>query len=102
MVNTGDKKHNFNDNLQNQSLEGLNPGLAPLLDFSALTTMEEISERFEVVAHELLCNTILSVVQNGKRTDLDILELEFYLQKVRCHEDPFTHGSAEQDYSGQW
>ena len=64
--------------------------------------MEEISERFGLVAQELLCNSTLSVVQNGTRTDLDILELEFYLQKARCHEDPFTHGSAEQEYSGQW
>ncbi|KAG8219092.1 hypothetical protein J3R82DRAFT_4852 [Butyriboletus roseoflavus] len=79
-----------------------NLGLTALLDFSTLTTAEEISERFEAVAQELLCNTILSVVQNGTCTDLDVLELEFYLQKSHCHEDPFTHGSVEQEHSGQW
>lgn len=93
-VRTEDKKHNLDGTLQHQ--------IAPLLDFSTLTTMKEISERFQVVAQELLCSTILSVVRNGTRTDLDILELEFYLQKVHCHEDPFTHGSPEQEYSGQW
>ncbi|KAG9317912.1 hypothetical protein JVU11DRAFT_2143 [Chiua virens] len=77
-------------------------GLAALLDFSTLSTAEEISERFKAVAEELLCNTILTVVRNGIRTDLDILELEFYLQKLHCHEDPFTHGSVEQERSGQW
>ena len=87
------------DELQTQS-----PSLSliPLLDFSTLTSAEEISERFEAVAQELLRNTILSVVHNGTSTDLDILELEFYLQKSGCHEDPFTHGSTEQERSGQW
>jgi hypothetical protein len=99
-VDTEDK-HDLGDNLQNQSLDS-SLGLAPLLDFSTLTTAEEISERFEAVARELLCNTILSVVQNGACADLDILELEFYLQKSSCHEDPFTHGSVEQERSGQW
>ena len=95
-----ENKHGLG-NPQNQSPDS-SLGLAPLLDFSTLTTAEEISERFEAVAQELLCNTILSVVQNGTCTDLDILELEFYLQKSVCHEDPFTHGSVEQERSGQW
>lgn len=99
-VNTEDK-HDLGNNPLNQSPDS-SLGLAPLLDFSTLTTAEEISERFEAVAQELLCNTILSVVQNGTCTDLDILELEFYLQKSSCHEDPFTHGSVEQERSGQW
>ncbi|KIJ69698.1 hypothetical protein HYDPIDRAFT_164007 [Hydnomerulius pinastri MD-312] len=76
--------------------------IGSLLDFSALTSAEDISLRFEAVAHELLCNSTLTVVRNGTRTDLDILELEFYLQKSGCHEDPFTHGSVEQECSGQW
>ncbi|KAN0096937.1 hypothetical protein V8E55_001383 [Tylopilus felleus] len=98
--NTEDK-HNFTDDPQDDSLD-LDPGLAPLLDFSTLTSAEKISGRFAVIAQELLCNTILSVVHNGTRTDLDILELEFYLHKFNCHEDPFTHGSVEQERSGQW
>lgn len=98
MVNIEGKNY-LGDNPQSPDS---NLGLAPLLDFSTLTTPEEISERFEAVAQELLCNTILSVVQNGTCTDLDILELEFYLQKSGCHEDPFTHGSVEQEHSGQW
>ncbi|KAG6373907.1 hypothetical protein JVT61DRAFT_6060 [Boletus reticuloceps] len=92
---------NTENKSQNDSPDS-SPGLAPLLDFSALTSAEEISEHFEVVARELLSNTILCVVQNGICTDLDILELEFYLQKACCHEDPFTHGSVEQERSGQW
>jgi hypothetical protein len=28
--------------------------------------------------------------------------MEFYLQKAKCHEDPFTHGSEEQKVSGRW
>ncbi|KAH0840361.1 hypothetical protein J3R83DRAFT_1384 [Lanmaoa asiatica] len=94
-------KNALGDNPQNQSPDS-SLGLTPLLDFSTLTTAEEISERFESVARELLCNMVLSVVQNGSCTDLDILELEFYLQKSHCHEDPFTHGSVEQEHSGQW
>ncbi|KAH7887258.1 hypothetical protein F5I97DRAFT_1804462 [Phlebopus sp. FC_14] len=73
-----------------------------MLDFSALSSQEDISTRFEAVARELLCNSVLTVVRDGTRTDLEILELEFYLQKSRCHEDPFTHGSKEQEWSGQW
>ncbi|KAF9235230.1 hypothetical protein BU15DRAFT_89648 [Melanogaster broomeanus] len=76
--------------------------IASLLDFSGLTSAEDISTRFEALAQELLCNSTLSVVRNGIHTDLEILELEFYLQKSGCHEDPFTHGSVEQERSGQW
>ncbi|KIJ13363.1 hypothetical protein PAXINDRAFT_181369 [Paxillus involutus ATCC 200175] len=76
--------------------------ITSLLDFSGLTTPEDISSRFEAVAQELLCNSTLAVVRNGTRTDLEILELEFYLQKAGCHEDPFTHGSVEQERTGQW
>ncbi|KAF8555576.1 hypothetical protein OG21DRAFT_1507589 [Imleria badia] len=96
-----DEHANFCDNPRNDSSDS-NLGLAPLLDFSTLTTAEEISERFGAIAQELLCNTILTVVRNGVRTDLDILELEFYLQMSFCHEDPFTHGGAEQERSGRW
>ncbi|KAL4076474.1 hypothetical protein J3A83DRAFT_4089035, partial [Scleroderma citrinum] len=76
--------------------------LGSLLDFSALSSLEHISARFDAIAHELLCTHVLSVVHNGIHTDYEILELEFYLQKAGCHEDPFTHGSKEQEHSGQW
>jgi hypothetical protein len=35
-------------------------------------------------------------------TDLEILEMEFYLIAPEVHEDPFCHGSVEQKESGQW
>jgi len=77
-------------------------GLSSLLDFTALSSPEHISARFESIAHELLCTHILSIVHNNVHIDYEILELEFYLQKAGCHEDPFTHGSVEQERSGQW
>ncbi|KIN93546.1 hypothetical protein M404DRAFT_36015 [Pisolithus tinctorius Marx 270] len=76
--------------------------LASLLDLSALTTREDISSRFDVIARELLCNYVLTIVRNGVYSNYEILEVEFYLQKSGCHEDPFTHGSFEQEKSGQW
>ncbi|KAI5999788.1 hypothetical protein F5J12DRAFT_846664 [Pisolithus orientalis] len=76
--------------------------LASLLDLSALTTREDISSRFGAIAHELLCNYVLTIVRNGVYSNCEILEVEFYLQKSGCHEDPFTHGSFEQEKSGQW
>ncbi|KAI6098541.1 hypothetical protein F5141DRAFT_1032613 [Pisolithus sp. B1] len=76
--------------------------LISLLDLSALTTREEISSRFDAIAREVLCNYVLTIVHNGIYSDYEILELEFYLQKSGCHEDPFTHGSFEQEQSGQW
>ncbi|KAI6043724.1 hypothetical protein EDC04DRAFT_2951858 [Pisolithus marmoratus] len=76
--------------------------LTSLLDLSALTTRDDISARFDAIARELLCNYVVTIVHNGVPTDYEILELEFYLQKVGCHEDPFTHGSFEQERSGQW
>lgn len=76
--------------------------LISLLDLSALTTRDEISSRFDAIAREVLCNRVLTIVHNGVYTDYEILELEFYLQKSGCHEDPFTHGSFEQEQSGQW
>ncbi|KIM61469.1 hypothetical protein SCLCIDRAFT_1215919 [Scleroderma citrinum Foug A] len=77
-------------------------GLGSFLDLSTLSSPEHISARFESIAHELLCTNILSIVHNSVHTDYEILELEFYLQKAGCHEDPFTHGSREQERSGQW
>ncbi|KAH7918351.1 hypothetical protein BV22DRAFT_1076286 [Leucogyrophana mollusca] len=73
-----------------------------LLDFSALTSQSDILARFEDVANALLCEFHIVLVRGGIQTEYEILELEFYLQKSGCHEDPFTHGSEEQERSGQW
>jgi ATP-dependent exoDNAse (exonuclease V) beta subunit len=76
--------------------------LLQLLDFSALDKPSDISDRFDRVANALLHNYVL-VVRCGKvETEFRILELEFYLQKSECHEDPFTHGSEEQKICGRW
>ncbi|KAG6331326.1 hypothetical protein ID866_7764 [Astraeus odoratus] len=76
--------------------------LGPMLDFSSLSSIEQVKEQFDAVARELLCNSVLTVVHNDVEADYEIVELEFYLQKAGCHEDPFTHGSADQERSGQW
>jgi hypothetical protein len=78
--------------------------LAQLLDFSApsLENISAISDRFDQVANDLLHGYILVVRCGGVETEFRILELEFYLQKHGCHEDPFTHGSEEQEISGRW
>ena len=76
--------------------------LTNLLDFSSLTTHSDIIIRFEQLADALLCGHYLLLNHGGLEHEFDILELEFYLQKTGCHEDPFTHGADEQRYSGRW
>ena len=73
-----------------------------LLDFSALDNISAISDRFDQVANALLHNHMLVVRCGEMETEFRILELEFYLQKHKCHEDPFTHGSEEQKIRGRW
>ncbi|KAG6906493.1 hypothetical protein DXG01_013672 [Tephrocybe rancida] len=72
------------------------------LDFSALNTVSTISERFDLIGHALLHDFHLIVKSGSRETAFEILELEFYLRKDGCHEDPFTHGSEEQRVSGRW
>ncbi len=72
--------------------------LQRLLDFSSLANETDILHRFEDIANEILLRFRLVV----NRTELEILELEFYLWKDRVHEDPFTHGSEEQKVLGRW
>lgn len=72
--------------------------LQRLLDFSSLANERDILHRFEDIADEILLRFRLVV----NKTELEILELEFYLWKDRVHEDPFTHGSEEQKVSGRW
>lgn len=76
--------------------------LAELLDFSALSSEVDIGIRFEQLADALLCNYNLILEREDTQTEFEVLELEFYLQKFGVHEDPFTHGSDEQRYSGRW
>ncbi|KAG2091955.1 uncharacterized protein F5147DRAFT_779808 [Suillus discolor] len=73
-----------------------------LLDLTSLCSQDDISARFDSISSALLSQYYLSVIHGSSQTDYEILELEFYLQKSGCHEDPFTHGSAEQEHSGQW
>jgi hypothetical protein len=76
--------------------------LHELLDFSSLEDEAVISSRFDAVARILMHEYQLVVGRDGKETAFEIQEMEFYLQKALCHEDPFTHGSEEQKVSGRW
>ena len=82
---------------QNQELM-----LLQSLDFSSLYCTSTISERFDHVARSLLHDFHLIVKSGHVETVFEILELEFYLWKDGCHEDPFTHGSEEQKICGKW
>jgi hypothetical protein len=73
-----------------------------LLDLTSLYSQDGISARFDSISGALLSEYYLSVIRGSSQTDYEILELEFYLQTSGCHEDLFTHGSAEQERSGQW
>ena len=82
--------------------------LKALLDLSDLTSRDDISARFDAIA-DILLNHILLRLHGpaaGEGTasisDYEILELEFYLYKSDCHEDPFTHGTEGQRKSGRW
>ncbi|KAH0589406.1 hypothetical protein H2248_005163 [Termitomyces sp. 'cryptogamus'] len=72
------------------------------LDFSALNSTSAISERFDHLGRSLIHDFHLVVKSSNEETVFEILELEFYLRKDGCHEDPFTHGSEEQKVCGKW
>jgi hypothetical protein len=76
--------------------------LPQLLDFTTISALPEISNRFDEIAKALLQEYHIYVSCNGTVTELEILECEFYLLKAGMHEDPFTHGSEEQRQSGRW
>jgi hypothetical protein len=76
--------------------------LRTLLDFTTLTTTSDILNRFDTLARALLHDFHLVTRCGSVDTPFEILELEFYLQKAGCHEDPFTHGTEEQKVSGRW
>jgi len=76
---------------------------AALLDFSSVETEQEIATRFDRLAKALLHEfRLVARRSDGKETEFQVLEAEFYLQVEGCHEDPFTHGSEEQRVSGKW
>ena len=81
---------------------GTDEELLRLLDFSALNNPSEISDRFDQIGNALLHDCILVLRCGEVETEFRILELEFYLRKQECHEDPFTHESEEQKICGQW
>ena len=77
--------------------------LTNLLDFSALTSPSDINIRFGQLADCLISGHYLLLKHGDLEHEFDIIELEFYLQKSGCHEDPFTHAADEQNrYCGQW
>ncbi|KZS93257.1 hypothetical protein SISNIDRAFT_485531 [Sistotremastrum niveocremeum HHB9708] len=73
-----------------------------LLDLTTLTTDDQISERFSVLARTLLHTQVLRVHHNGTHVDYELLEVEFYLQNSSFHIDPFCHGVEEQKRSCNW
>ena len=77
-------------------------GLPELLDFASVSSPADISLRFQQIASALLHDFCIVLTSLDIQTEYEILEIEFYLQKSGCHEDPFTHGSEEQEQSGRW
>lgn len=76
--------------------------LPALLDLSSLHDESAISDRFDEIARVLIHGYHLVVSREQVETAFQIQEVEFYLQKAKCHEDPFTHGTEEQKVSGRW
>ncbi|KAJ4477452.1 hypothetical protein J3R30DRAFT_221363 [Lentinula aciculospora] len=66
-------------------------------------TASNIQNCFGKVAKEILHHWLLVLRSSNEIiATFEVLELEFYLWIVGVHEDPFTHGSAEQARSGNW
>jgi hypothetical protein len=101
-----DSYSNFDTKRARHSAELSNSDLLQLLDTSSLFDLNSISVRFDEIAEALLQSFTLVITSycggDERETCFKILELEFYLWKVGCHEDPFTHGSEEQILTGQW
>lgn len=111
MVESPIEKHTNGDKRVDRSLSSTCPqpnenhthdDIDSLLDFTSSCSQDEISARFDSISNSLLSKYYLSIVHDSSQTDYEVLELEFYLQKSGCHEDPFTHGNADQERSGQW
>jgi hypothetical protein len=95
--------------LTRTDLPELDNELLPLLDLSSpsLSSNASIVERFDAIAEHLFRRSYLvccSIKPDGspKRVLYELLEFEFYLIKVDCHSDPFTHDGADQRLSGAW
>jgi hypothetical protein len=88
----------------NNELNDAKDNLEALLDLSGIENQSQMQERFDKVAEALLCDYYLVVDpdKDGGSTKVEIMELEFYVQKEGFHEDPFTHGSEEQRVAGRW
>ncbi|KAI0254869.1 hypothetical protein BJV78DRAFT_1120552 [Lactifluus subvellereus] len=87
----------------------LNNELLTLLDLSSpsLSTHASIEEHFDRIAEILFQRSYLvccSTKSDGspRRVLYEFLEFEFYLIKVDCHLDPYTHDGEEQRLSGAW
>ncbi|KAI0737800.1 hypothetical protein C8Q80DRAFT_305021 [Daedaleopsis nitida] len=78
------------------------PHLQELLDFSQLNTPDWTSYRFCQIAYSLLHHHRIEISTHTRTERLEILDIEFYLFKSGCHEDPYTHRSYEQSRSGLW
>lgn len=78
------------------------PSLEDLLNISSLNDENAICSRFDEIARVLMHDYRFVVHRAGVETAFEIQEMEFYLRKPVCHEDPFTHGSEEQKVSGRW
>ncbi|TRM69832.1 hypothetical protein BD626DRAFT_475446 [Schizophyllum amplum] len=76
--------------------------LRSLLDFSHLDSESAIASRFDEIASALLHAYLLVVHSGTSETCFTLLELEFYLHKPQCHEDPFVHRTEEQRELGRW
>lgn len=89
-------------------------GLQQLLSLEGLTTPQEIEDRFREIAKALFVRYSMRIRRKPKKdaageaekewidTYLQIMEAEFYLIMPGVHEDPFCHGSTEQERSGIW
>ena len=87
----------------------LNNELLTLLDLSSpsLSTHASIAEHFDRIAENLFQRSYLvccSTKSDGstRRVLYEFLEFEFYLIKVDCHSDPYTHDGEDQRLSGAW
>ena len=99
----------LNSHILSPDLPPLDNELLPLLDLSSpsLSSQASIVERFDAISEHLFRRSYLvccSTKADGspKRVLYELLEFEFYLIKVDCHSDPFTHDGEDQRLSGAW
>lgn len=80
--------------------------LKDLFALQNLKNAAQVQERFEELASVIFSQYRLRVTRRKENalvhTDLQLLEIEFYLISTGVHDDPFTHGAAEQRYNLCW